>query len=573
MPTFRNIMLKKVSGFKRTDDDDNVMHPRFKRKLETDRTPYARRKTGGHRKRGSMAAHVKAPAMYARRVTIKTRFVRMNYGGKDSFRLHLKYIEREGVEKDGSKGILYSQNDEFDRNHFAREIKGEPHSFRLIVSPEDADEIDLTKFTQKFMRQVEKDLGRGLEWTAANHYNTDNPHVHIIIRGVDKNRNELRINSEYISHGMRNRASEIITRELGLRTDLEIRSQISKEVTAERFTGIDSQIDRQVDDSIFDLGPYPVNPYERKRQSQIISRLNKLESLGLASRLNLRQWKISDGWKGHLKRLSERNDIIKTMSRAVGGNPGRYFIINHKSESKDIEGRIHKGLVDELYDKYYTIVETVKGDSYYFRIDRNTMESFDDESIVSVSVKKDSWVKASDNNIFIEAQKNGGYYNRTEHEKSIRTSTIHIGEKEINKSEYLDAHEARLEKLSRLHLVERMPDAKWRIPDNLIEELQQKDISDPQTKYSFKSISKLSVNDQIRHRGQAWLDQYNDNPEDHDLAKHGFGAEVSKAARLRAIFLTEELGIDLLSNNWTERLKGIEHDNLELSKRNQGRQL
>jgi len=247
-------MLRKVSGPRRTDEDEGILHPYFKRKVEPDRIPIVRRRTGGHPRRGSMAAHVRPPAIYSRRVTIKARYVRMSHGGKDTFRLHLKYIEREGVEKDGSKGVLYSQRDDFDRAHFSREIKDEPHSFRLIVSPEDANEIDLTRFTKDFMRQVEKDLGRELEWTAANHYNTDNPHVHIIIRGLDKEGKELRINPEYISHGMRNRAREIVTRELGLRTDLEIRNQISKEITAERFTGIDSQIESRIEDSVFDLG-------------------------------------------------------------------------------------------------------------------------------------------------------------------------------------------------------------------------------------------------------------------------------------------------------------------------------
>jgi type IV secretory pathway VirD2 relaxase len=558
MPTFRNLMLRKVSHIKRTDDEDSVMRPHFKRKIEKDHIPFARRKTGGHHRRGSMAAHVKPPVMYSRRVTIKTRFVRMNSNGKDSFRLHLKYIEREGVEKDGSKGVLYSRNEDFDRADFSREIKDEPHSFRLIVSPEDANEIDLTEFTKAFMKQVEKDLGREIEWTAANHYNTDNPHVHIIIRGLDKEGKELRINSEYISHGMRNRASEIITRELGLRTDLEIQSQRSKEVVAERFTGIDAEIERHTENSIFKLGKYPLNAPERSRQTRIISRLAKLESLGLASRQKARQWKLEEGWKSHLKKLSERNDIIKTMNRTIGGNPGRYFIVNDKTQTFEIEGRMHKGLTDELYDKYYGIIETVQGESYYFKINRGAMESLEDGSIVSAEIKKDSWLKSSDRNIFKEARKNGGYYIRAEHEKSLKP-IVHIGEKEISKTEYLDSYETRLEKLSRLQLVNKMSEGTWRIPDNLIDELKKKDVSNPLNRYSFKSISKLSLDDQTRYRGQVWLDQYLENPDNPCFAKYGFGAEVSKAARLRTLYLTKELGIEISGRDMAAKLDRLEH--------------
>jgi type IV secretory pathway VirD2 relaxase len=41
------------------------------------------------------------------------------------------------------------------------------------------------------MRQVEKDLAVRLRWGAVNHYNTDNPHVHIVVRGVDQAGHEV----------------------------------------------------------------------------------------------------------------------------------------------------------------------------------------------------------------------------------------------------------------------------------------------------------------------------------------------------------------------------------------------
>jgi len=202
--------------------------------------------------------------------------------------------------------------------------------------------------------------------------------------------------------------------------------------------------------------------------------------LGLAERKKPRQWRIADDWKTSLKRLSERNDIIKTISRAVGGNPGRYFIVNAKSEAQVIEGRMHKGLMDEMHDKYYAIIETVKGDSYYLRINRHMMDSFEDDSIVSLSIK---------------------------------------------------------------------------------EVASKRDVSSSHMKYSIKSISKLSLNDQIRYRGQVWLDQFLDNTDNPQTAKYGFGAEVSKAARLRAIFLTKELGIRL-SGDRAERLDKVERTDL-----------
>ena len=92
MPPFLNLMLKIISDLRKTDDDDNILCPYFKLKIETDHIPFVRNKTGGDLKRCSIAAHVKSFVMHARRMIIKIRFIRMNNGGKDSFRLPIKDV-------------------------------------------------------------------------------------------------------------------------------------------------------------------------------------------------------------------------------------------------------------------------------------------------------------------------------------------------------------------------------------------------------------------------------------------------------------------------------------------------
>jgi type IV secretory pathway VirD2 relaxase len=100
--------------------------------------------------------------------------------------LHLRYIERDGVEKDGSKGVLYDATGRGSAEAFEQPRVGEKHQFRVIVSPEDAAELDLTLYVRRLMAQVEQDLGRTVEWAAVNHYNTAHPHAHLVIRGVDR---------------------------------------------------------------------------------------------------------------------------------------------------------------------------------------------------------------------------------------------------------------------------------------------------------------------------------------------------------------------------------------------------
>jgi len=96
--------------------------------------------------------------------------------------MHLRYIERDGVEKDGSKGALYGPDGPVRRRTFEEPRFGEKHQFRLIVSPEDAGELDLTSYVRRLMGQIERDLGRKVEWAAVNHYDTGHPHAHIVMR-------------------------------------------------------------------------------------------------------------------------------------------------------------------------------------------------------------------------------------------------------------------------------------------------------------------------------------------------------------------------------------------------------
>ena len=56
--------------------------------------------------------------------------------------------------------------------------------FGFIISPEDAAELgDLRTFTRELMTDVARDLGTKLDWITVHHWNTDNPHIHVLIRG------------------------------------------------------------------------------------------------------------------------------------------------------------------------------------------------------------------------------------------------------------------------------------------------------------------------------------------------------------------------------------------------------
>src|SRR5262249_50681826 len=124
---------------------------------------------------------------------------------------HLRYLERDGVTRDGEKARAYSAfENEVDGRAFLDRGRADRHQFRLIVAPEDAAELgDLRGFTRDLMRQMEKDLDTRLDWIAVDHHNTGHPHTHVIVRGVTDNGKILNIAGDYIAHGIRHRASEL----------------------------------------------------------------------------------------------------------------------------------------------------------------------------------------------------------------------------------------------------------------------------------------------------------------------------------------------------------------------------
>ncbi len=83
---------------------------------------------------------------------------------------------------------------------------------------------------------MESDLGTRLDWVGIAHWNTDNPHVHPVVCGVADDGCDLLISPDYISHGPRSRAADLVSSELRSKPGREIRSALAREVEAERWT-------------------------------------------------------------------------------------------------------------------------------------------------------------------------------------------------------------------------------------------------------------------------------------------------------------------------------------------------
>jgi len=310
----------------------------------------------------------------SRGAVVKARVVR-HAGRGAPLATHLNYLHREGVTRDGEKARLFGPGaDDADPKEFAERCEDDRHHFRFIVSPDDAVEMsDLKGFTRELVGQMENDLGTKLDWVAVDHWNTEHPHVHLILRGVREDGENLVISRDYIKEGMRDRARDLITQELGPRTDQDIRRTLERQIDAQRWTSLDRQLARDsYRTGVVDLAPHPGGKPDEFHAVKV-GRLRKLESLGLADQIGPGQWAMSETAEATLRELGERGDIIKRIHRSLterGIERGAAnYVLAGESLDDPVVGRlVTRGLDDELKGTAYAVVDGTDGRTHHIKL-------------------------------------------------------------------------------------------------------------------------------------------------------------------------------------------------------------
>ncbi|MBR0823160.1 DUF3363 domain-containing protein [Bradyrhizobium liaoningense] len=312
-----------------------------------------------------------------RRAVVKARVVRHKGRAFRSAPLtaHLSYLKRDGVTRSGERAEMFdASSDRADGAAFAERCQDDRHHFRFIVSPEDAGEVtDLKAFARDLARQMEADLGTRLDWVAVDHWNTDNPHAHLLVRGVDDKGADLVISRDYISRGLRSRAEELVAIELGPKPEHEIRNSLGREITAERWTRLDREIRLAADETGYiDLRPESPGNSNPEIRSLMVGRLQHLDKMGLAASAAPGEWMVGLEAERSLRDLGVRGDIIKTMHRAFterGEERGiSDYVIEGGSPASQIVGRlVDRGLHDELTGEAYAVVDGTDGRAHHLR--------------------------------------------------------------------------------------------------------------------------------------------------------------------------------------------------------------
>jgi len=436
-----------------------------------------------------------------RRVIVKVHIARARgASGVRAFSEHVRYIQRDGVERDGSGGELYGrEGGHVDGRAFAERSGDDRHQFRLTVSAEDGAQLgDLKTSTRALMTQMEHDLGTRLDWVAVDHHNTGHAHTHIVIRGKDTRGKDLVIAKNYLTAGIRGRAQQIVTNTLGPRRDLEIAAANQREATQDRFTSIDRALENQTNQNRIEIIPAHRSG-DRFRRSLELQRLQHLEGLHLATETRPGVWDLKEGWQKALKAMGRRGDIVRTL--AAGLEPGETargvrFFEERTPGSKPLTGVvISQGPDDELRSTRFLLVEGLEGTRWHVPATGVEPGGLPPRGAIVEVVHSPPSPRAADKVIAQIAGQTGGYYSDALHAEADPTASYN----------YREAHRRRLEALRRAGFVTRRKDGVWEIRDDyLTKAIAYEAQKGSRIKLTVRSW--MTLENQIEARSETWLD-------------------------------------------------------------------
>src|SRR6185437_833877 len=331
---------------------------------------YARssRKTG-NRAPGGKGKTVRS---YHQRCAIRVTYLKNKIRGQ--WKAHGRYIARESAAfENDARAVGFSR--ETEPIDIAGQLEswqaaGDQQMWKIIVSPEFGDKVDLPRLTRELLGRMEKDLGTDLEWVAAEHHNTEHPHVHVVIRGVRDSGETLRLSREYVQQGIRGIAADLCTRQLGYRTELDGVEAERREVTEKRLTSIEKRLlkdaqefDPDSGSQYFTVSRNSVQSGQsetaRSRTRHDVARLAVLRQMGLAESTGLGTWRLRRDIEQVLRAMQRTADRQRTLAAhgALMSDERLPIEVLDPQQITSVEGRVLVHGQDEQTGRNYLMVE------------------------------------------------------------------------------------------------------------------------------------------------------------------------------------------------------------------------
>nr|WP_321509876.1 DUF3363 domain-containing protein [uncultured Hyphomonas sp.] len=421
---------------------------------------------------------------------------------------------------------MYSQTEEkIGVRDFNARARNDPHQFRIIASPEDSKEIqDLTGFTRKLMAQAENDLGTQLDWVAVNHFDTGQPHIHIVLRGKDLRNHDLYVDRKYITEGLRYRAEEIVSNSLGAKRWRDITALQLRGTSWNLFTSIDRDFEEALSNGVLKLNR-PATRSERIQASLYAKRLKHLQMLGLAKQLSPHTWRLETGWTESLKSLrrhryfgNARKDRLAPLRNGIEVRPPSEIL----QAGETITGRIVAILPsDELSSRMNLLIDGVEGHLRRITLPEAHIEDLPGiGGVLSVSATANP-VADIDQTLLEIARQSGGLFS---------THMLHSQGRDLSPINEVEFRR-RLEALKRAGLATPARVDDWIISDDF-------EPMETGPKLFIRVRSWLPVSQLAERRAFTWLDET--DPRQFAGIKRGYGAQVRQALAARKAWLDQQ---------------------------------
>jgi type IV secretory pathway VirD2 relaxase len=282
----------------------------------------------GMRKLGKVRGTESGAGSKPHRQRCAVRITYLNNRTCGQWKAHGRYLARESATAGHNHAVGFNR----DRSDIdvARELErwqssDDQRLWKVILSPEFGQRIDLQRLTRDLAGRMAVDLGTSLEWIAVAHHNTEHPHVHMVIRGVRSEGQPLQMRRDYVKHGIRALAEDLCTRQIGYRTGHDAAEAERREIGERRFTSLDRAILRDADqisqaaDSVnFTITKNPsatgLTDSGRLHAKHIIARLAVLQRMGIAEPAGPNTWNVRRDLEELSRAMQRTTDRQRTLA-------------------------------------------------------------------------------------------------------------------------------------------------------------------------------------------------------------------------------------------------------------------
>jgi type IV secretory pathway VirD2 relaxase len=327
----------------------------------------------------------KGTCSYHQRCAVRVTY--LNNRTRGQWQAHGRYLARESATfENDAKAVGFNREDsgiDIVRRLEGWQGAGDERVFKLIVSPEFGDRVDLSRLTRALVERMGEDLGTALEWVAVEHHNTEHPHVHVVVRGVRSDGQSLRLSRDYVRQGIRSIAADLCTRQLGYRTQRDAAEAERREISEERFTSLDRRLLRDAQEISSDHAPsyfaITRNPFSagftetgRLRAEHDAARLAVLCRMGLAEPMGPNRWRVCRDFDQILRAMQRTSDRQRTLAAhgVLMSDERLPMEVLDPQQIASVEGRVLVHGQDEHTGRNYMMLQGTDAKVYFINYNR-----------------------------------------------------------------------------------------------------------------------------------------------------------------------------------------------------------